>query len=181
MLCVFGKGRLGMAPEKKVDNASGAYYKVRIAINRTVRKKNGEFEPEVLWCNGLVHENKLTYQLKHMTKGANVTFLANRGWINQWESNKTGKIMADIDLGFLTSIETSFESEANGGQAQAPAAPQVQAPAQAAMPAPAHVYAPAPAQAPTQVWDGKKWVPAPPQQSIGGPAPAPAPSSNLPF
>lgn len=184
MLCVFGKGRLGMDPEQKVSNASGNYYKVRIAVNRMAKKAGGVSERETLWCSGLVHEGKMTYQMDRLKKGAHVTFMTNRGWINQWQT-KAGQPQADIDLGFIALIETGGDQEGDQQQASttpAPAPAPTQAPAP--MPAPAHVYAPAPAPAPTQVWDGKKWVAAPPQQSaVAGQVPPPQvqKDNSLPF
>lgn len=186
MLCVFGKGRLGMDPEQKVSNASGDYYKVRIAVNRMGKKAaGGVSERETLWCSGLVHEGKMTYQKDKLKKGSHVTFVSNRGWINQW-TTKTGQPQADIDLGFIALIEAGGDQEGDQQQASTPAPAPVQAaaPAPASMPAPAHVYAPAPAQAPTQVWNGKGWVAAPPQQSaVSGQVPAPQiqKDNSLPF
>ena len=185
MLCVFGKGRLGMEPEQKLNNASGKYYKVRIAVNRMVKKASGS-ERETLWCSGLVHEGKISYQMDRLKKGAHVTFMSNKSWIAQWE-NRQGVVMADIDLGFLALIETGGEQE--GDQQQTPTTTPAPAPTQApaSMPAPAHVYAPAPAPAQeqrTQVWNGKDWVAAPPQQSaVSGQVPAPQiqKDNSLPF
>lgn len=170
MLCVFGKGRLGMDPEQKMTNNSGKYYKVRIAVNR-MTKKNGELEKETLWCSGLVHEGKIAYQLDRLKKGSVVSFVANKGWVQQWQ-DKQGQPRADLDLGFLALIEGMPQEgetqNGNGGHTPAPA--PVQGPVQAPAPAPA-----------TQVWDGKNWVAAPPQQSIAQPQTPPPQNTGLPF
>ena len=163
MLCVFGKGRLGMDPEKKMNNASGSYYKVRIAVNRMVKKSVGESERETLWCSGLVHEGKLTYQMDAMKKGALVTFMANKGWVNCWTA-KDGSQHADLDLGFLALIEAESNETnktqqptapqtAHGmlQQEQAATTPNTQALAQNTFPV-------ATPTAPQPTWDGEKWV-----------------------
>ena len=170
MLCVFGKGRLGMDPEKKMNNASGQYYKVRIAVNRMVKKSGGESERETLWCSGLVHEGKLAYQADSMKKGALVTFMANKGWVNSW-TGKDGSQHADMDLGFLALIEAETNEiktqEATTKQAvkaqpapvmhAVPAQPNTQALAQNTFPV-------AQPTTPQPVWDGEKWVTPMPQQ-----------------
>ena len=175
MLCIFGKGRLGMDPEQKMNNASGSYYKVRIAVNRMV-KKNGQSEKETLWCSGLIHEGKIAYQLDSLKKGSQVTFMANKGWVQQW-TDKNGGQHADVDLGFLALLESNFEGEkkTEGAPVQnaAPShTPNTQALAQQTFPV-AHKKAPT---TPQPVWNGEEWVTPLPQQA------APVQKDNgLPF
>lgn len=202
MLCVFGKGRLGMDPEQKMNNASGSYYKVRIAVNRMV-KKNGQAEKETLWCSGLVHEGKISYQLDSLKKGAQVTFMANKGWVQQW-TDKNGGQHADVDLGFLALIETTFEGEKKTEGQAAPVKPtHIRDHTLTRMPEPAqstqalaqqtfpvvnqnvqqqtaqHQTAQQAPTTPQPTWDGEKWVTPP----VAATAPAaPAQNNNaLPF
>lgn len=113
MLCVFGKGHLGFAPEKVLENATGDYYRVRIGINRVTRKK-GVSDPvkESLWCSGLVHKSKIQYQLQHLVKGAPVTFLSSKSWYKIYQ-DKQGNHQFDVDLGFLASFEVAGKLPAN--------------------------------------------------------------------
>ena len=152
MLCVFGRGHLGMAPEMKLSNATGNYYRVRIGISRFAVKKGGtEPQKESLWCSGLVHEDRIKYQLKNLTKGSSVTFMSNKGWIRQWDDN--GKSGAEIDLGFLAMLEV-------GGKL--PPQDHVQAttsaPVEPVEGASGPYAAPTPPAPPQPVWNGKKWV-----------------------
>ena len=113
MLAVFGKGHLGFAPEKVIENATGDYYRVRIGINRVTRKK-GVTEPvkESLWCSGLVHKSKVQYQMQHLVKGAPVTFLSSKSWYKIYQ-DKQGNHQFDVDLGFLASFEVAGKLPSN--------------------------------------------------------------------
>lgn len=143
MLCMFGRGHLGMDPELKVTNATGKYYRVRIGVSRFVAKQGGEGAKESLWCSGLIHEDKIKFSLENMKKGSSVTFMSNKGWIRQWDDK--GSSGAEIDLGFLAMLEVGGKlppREQNGAQAAPPPFNQPQTP-------------PPP---PQPVWDGEKWV-----------------------